>query len=206
MRIKVWITTITMLSLLIGAGTVCAKGLDPMATVKVKIDQVIAVLNDPQYNAPAKRDEQRKKIWEIASPLFDFPEISRRTVGPNWSRFSTEQKEHFVQVFTKLLGTIYIDRIQGEYHNEKIVYAKELVRSPYALVRTKLVRPNGSIPIDYRMKLENSQWKVYDILVESGVSIVQNYRVQFQSILQKESPNQLISRLENKLKEQKSSL
>lgn len=206
MRIKVRIMTIIMISLFIGTAAVYAAEPDPMTTIKVKIDQVIEVLNDPHFNTPAKRDEQRKKIWDIARPLFDFQEISRRTVGPNWKRFSPQQKEHFIKVFTKFLGNTYIDKIQGEYHNEKIVYTKELVRPPYALVWTQLVRPNGTIPIDYRMKLEDGKWKVYDILVENGVSIVQNYRVQFQSILQKESPNQLIARLEKKLKEQKSSL
>jgi len=194
-----------MFSLLFGYTTVPAAAPNPMETVKVKIDQVIEVLNDPQYHKPAKRDEQRDKIWEIASPLFDFKEISRRTVGPGWERFSEEQKERFTQVFTQFLGNSYIDKMQGEYHNERIVYLKELVREPQALVRTQLVRENVALPIDYRMKLEDGQWKIYDILVENGVSIVQNYRVQFQSILQKESPGQLIERLEQKLKNRQQS-
>lgn len=205
MRAGNWVTAIIVFCLLIGVHTVKAAELSPLATIKVKIDQVIEVLNDPQYNAPGKRNQQRAKLWDIAKPLFDFREISRRTVGPAWNRFSEQEKDRFVQVFTKFLGNTYLDKVQGEYHNEKIVYLKELVRGSQALVRTELVRENIKIPIDYRMRREDGQWKVYDILVENGVSIVQNYRVQFQSILQKkETPEQLIQRLEDKIKQQAS--
>ncbi len=185
-------------------GTVVASNAlpTPLNTVKERIDQIITVLNDPQYQTPGRRGSQREKIWEISQPMFDFEEISRRTVGPKWKAFSEEEKTEFTSVFSAFLSNTYIDKIQGEYHNEQIVYLKELVKEPLALVRTKLVREAVEIPIDYRLRLNDSQWKIYDILVENGVSLVQNYRVQFRSVLEKETPAELIQRLERKLKEQ----
>jgi phospholipid transport system substrate-binding protein len=176
--------------------------MSPMQTVQFRIDQMVAVLTDAELSKPANRSAQRDRIWEIAVPMFDFTEISRRTVGTKWSSFTEAEQQRFTELFTQFLANTYIDKIQGEYHNEKIAYLKELVKEPQAMVRTKLVRDSAELPIDYRMKKADGQWKIYDILVEDGVSIVQNYRVQFQSILQKETPAQLIERLEIKIKEQ----
>ena len=203
MRTRTWIAIFIMFSLLLGYGPAYAQAPSPMNTIKERIDRVIELLNDPQYKDPAKRGDQREKIWETASPMFDFSEISRRTIGPAWDKFSEDQKNHFTKVFSEFLGNTYLDRVQGEYQNEQIVYVSEAVREPQALVRTQLVRDKMVMPIDYRMRLDAGQWKIYDVLVENGVSIVQNYRVQFQSILQKESPDQLIARLEQRLTERK---
>ncbi len=205
MAIKSWAVILPTFFLISIATAFGAEGPSPMETLKQRIDQVIAVLNDPAYKKPGMEKAERDKLWEIARPMFDFREISRRTVGPKWSDFTEEEKDRFAEVFARFLANTYFDKIQGEYHNEKVVYANELVRGQQALVRTKLVRENTEIPIDYRMHLEAGQWKIYDILVENGVSLVQNYRVQFQSILQKESPKDLIERLEKKLQEQQAS-
>jgi phospholipid transport system substrate-binding protein len=204
MRARTWIIHIITFSLLVlGYGFAYAQTQSPMDTVKARIDQVITTLNDPQYKDSANRQAQRDKLWEIASPMFDFKEISRRTVGPAWDKFTEAQKDQFINVFTEFLGNTYLDRVQGEYQNEEVVYVSEAVREPQALVRTQLVRGKTVMPIDYRMRLDAGQWKVYDVLVENGVSIVQNYRVQFQSILQKDSPDQLIARLEQRVKDRK---
>ncbi|MBI5552331.1 MAG: ABC transporter substrate-binding protein [Desulfobacterales bacterium] len=207
MMTKRWISTaLFVVCLVIGQASASAGSPTPMQTVKERIDQIISVLNDPQYHTPARKEAQRDKIWEISKNMFDFTEISRRTVGPKWDSFSDPEKSRFTDVFMQFLGNTYIDKMQGEYHNEQVVYLQEIVKEPQALVRTQLKRENIALPIDYRMKHVEDKWKIYDILVENGVSIVQNYRVQFQSILQKESPAQLIARLEEKLKEQQSQL
>ncbi len=203
---KRWITALFAVFFAIGQAAASAGAPTPMQTVKERIDQIIAVLNDPQYHAPAKKEVQRDKIWEISKSMFDFTEISRRTVGPKWNSFTDAEKSRFTDVFAQFLGNTYIDKMQGEYHNEQVEYLQEIVKEPQALVRTQLKRENTALPLDYRMRQTQDGWKIYDILVENGVSIVQNYRVQFQSILQKETPAQLIARLEVKLKEQGSQL
>ncbi len=208
MRLKCWAAILVVGCLLMGYSVVGAtqqtsqEAMTPMDTIKEKIDQIVAVLNDPEYSTAAQKKAQRDKIWKISYPMFDFQEISRRAVGPKWSDFSDSEKEKFSDVFAQFLANTYIDRMQGEYHNEKVVYVNELVKEPLALVRTQLMRESVAFPIDYRLRKADDQWKIYDILVENGVSLVKNYRVQFQSILQKETPAQLIERLELKLKEQ----
>ncbi|MBT8339231.1 MAG: ABC transporter substrate-binding protein [Desulfatitalea sp.] len=173
--------------------------LTPLATVKHSIDQIVEVLRDPAFSAADQKQAQRDKIKEIAYPMFDFKEISRRAVGPKWQSFTIDEKTRFTDVFAKFLANTYVDRIQGEYQNEQVVYVNELVKAPLALVRTKLVRQSVSMPLDYRLRQTDGQWKIYDILVEDGVSLVKNYRVQFQSFLQKESPARLIETLLSKL-------
>lgn len=182
-----------------------AQQLSPLETIKEPINHIIKILNDPAYKAEGKEALQRQKIWKVASPMFDFEQISQRAIGKNWARFSDGQKQRFVTVFSEFLGNTYVDKIQGEYHNEQIVFISELVRGPLALARTKLVRESLEIPIDYRMRQVDNHWKIYDVLVENGVSLVKNYHVQFQSILRDQTPDQLIEILEKKLSDQKAS-
>jgi phospholipid transport system substrate-binding protein len=200
MSMKILAVIGCVLCFLIAAPAWGNEPMTPKETLKESVDQLIEILNDPAGADPAHRVTQRTQLWKIASPMFDFPEISRRAVGPKWAEFTEAEKERFITVFTEFLSNTYIDRLQGEYQNEQIVYVQELVRKPQAIVRTKLVRETAEMPIDYRMRMVGNEWKIYDILVEDGLSIVQNYRVQFQSILQKERPADLINRLENRLK------
>lgn len=176
---------------------------DPMTTIKEPIDAMMVILNDPQYKAPGTKVAQREQIWKTVKSMFDFREISRRAVARNWRDFSDAEKTRFTDVFGEFLGQKYIDKIQGEYHNEKIVYlGQELYKDQYAEVRTQILREAVEIPVYYRMlKGGDGNWKVYDIIVE-GVSLVKNYRVQFASILKKETPAQLIQRLNDNLTEQ----
>ncbi|MDX2451909.1 ABC transporter substrate-binding protein, partial [Desulfosarcina sp.] len=106
-------------------------------------------------------------------------------------------------VFAQFLGNTYIDKVQGEYHNEQIVYlGQDFYSDIYAEVKTQIVRETLKIPVNYRMlKGGDGQWKVYDIIVER-VSLVKNYRTQFASILSKDKPAQLIRQLNDKLAEQ----
>lgn len=199
MTSKYWALIPLLLFLFSGALQASTQGARPMETLQEPINRIIDLLNDPAYNGSEQRALQREKIWEIARPVFDFEEISRRTIGKSWDNFSAEEKGRFITIFTEFLGNTYIDKIQGEYHNEKIDFDKELVKGDKALVRTRLRREALEIPIDYRMQQIDGAWKIYDILVENGVSIVKNYYVQFNSMLQEGTPAQLIERLEKKL-------
>lgn len=180
-----------------------AVSMEPMAVLKAPIDAVIAILNDSRYQVAGVRLAQRDEIWKNVKPMFDFDEISRRAVARNWRNFSDAEKAAFTDVFAQFLGNTYIDKIQGEYHNEQIVFNGQNFHSDvYAEVKTMIVRETVEIPVNYRMrKGRDGQWKVYDVIVE-GVSLVKNYRTQFASILRKEKPAQLIERLDRKLAEQ----
>lgn len=204
MALRLW--ALILCSILSMTGYAIAVGeTRPMETLQGPIDEIITILNDPSYKAGALKGEQRDKIWEIARPVFNFNEISRRAIGKTWAKFSPEEKERFSAVFSEFLGSTYIDKLQGEFSNEKIDFDKELVKGSKALVRTRLRRNNLEIPIDYRMHFVGGKWKIYDIMLENGVSLVKNYRVQFTSMLKKKTPSQLIDELEKKLAEQNNS-
>jgi phospholipid transport system substrate-binding protein len=199
---RCWLLFFFIATLFIARTPGYAEVLSPRATLQGPIDEIIKILNDPSYKTPDQKADQRNKIWEIANPMFDFTEISRRSVGKPWKGFSEKEKTRFTEVFSKFFGATYINRLQGEYSNEKIDFGKELIKGNRALVQTRLLRESTAITLDFRMKQSDGQWKIYDVLVENGVSLVKNYRVQFSSALKKESPAQLIEKLEKRLAEQ----
>jgi phospholipid transport system substrate-binding protein len=197
-----WAMTVWTVFLLSAATGAATEPTGPLESLRGPIERIIKVLNDPLYEGTGSKKKQRDDIWAIARPIYDFEEISKRAIGKPWLDFTASEKSRFTTVFSEFLGTTYIDKLQGEYNKETIDFEKELVKGSVALVRTKLRRGGAEIPIDYRMKKIDGTWKVYDIIVENGVSLIKNYRVQFTSILQKESPGQLIQRLESKLAQQ----
>ncbi|NNG00432.1 MAG: ABC transporter substrate-binding protein [Desulfobacteraceae bacterium] len=199
---KMYTMLTILLVCLLFASTASAIMAEPMEAIKGPINDVITILNDPVYKEPDLVEAQRDKIWETVRTIFDFEEMSKRTLARNWRSFSPAEKTEFTRVFSRFLGNTYMDKIQGEFHNEKIVFvSQEIAKEKYALVKTQIVRETLEIPVDYKLIKSNDQWKVYDVSVE-GVSLVKNYRSQFEKILQKEKPAQLIEKLSEKLKNQ----
>jgi len=196
---RILILKIILLIGLLTSPMVTAAQLKPLEELRPPFDKVIAILNDPKYKTDeALKSEQRDQIWKAVDVIFDFEEVSKRALARNWRKFSDSEKKKFTDVFGTFLGNTYMDKIQGEYHNEKIVYGDEkIVDNKWALVRTKIKREALEIPVDYKMKFIDGHWKVYDVMVE-GVSLIKNYRTQFNSILKKQTPAQLIERLEKK--------
>jgi phospholipid transport system substrate-binding protein len=177
---------------------------DPQATLKAAIDKGIAILKDPQYQGTEKQEIQREKFWTEIRQMFDFDELSRRALARNWRRFSPDEKKRFTKVFSELLGNTYVEKIQREFQNQEVVYvSQERVKETRAIVKTKVVKDDIEIPIDYRLHNKKGPWKVYDVYVE-GVSLVQNYRTQFNKVLINQSPEQLIQRLQKKVEGLKS--
>jgi len=183
--------------------TTLAHGIPPMETMQKPMDEIIQILKNPQYREKDKKEVQREELWKIVRKIFDFREMSKRSLGRNWKRFNLGQQDQFTDVFATLLGNVYLNKIQGGYHDEKVVYLGEkIIKDKKAVVKTKIVRKNGEIPMNYRMHLQRKKWKIYDCIIE-GVGLVKNYRTQFKKILRKESPDQLIGKLKKKNKAQK---
>jgi phospholipid transport system substrate-binding protein len=124
--------------------------------------------------------------------------MSRRSLGPNWSRLTPKQQDEFVGVFTDLLEKAYLGRIES-YNKERFIYINEAIDEPYAEVRSKIVTSKGEeFSINYRLKRTDGMWKIYDVVVED-ISLVNNYRSQFARILSKTSYDELIRRMKEKL-------
>jgi phospholipid transport system substrate-binding protein len=190
----VLIIFITVLKLLL----LSALAAPPLETIQTQVNRVIEVLRDPGLKAKSARETKEKKVWAIIDGVFDYTELSKRTLAQHWRRFAPGQQEEFIRLFGKLLGTVYMDRIMA-YKDEKVVFGKVTQLSDKAAeVQSEVVMSSKSIPIHYRMILEDGEWKVYDVVIE-GVSLVQNYRSQFREILTNKSPEDLLKILREKV-------
>jgi phospholipid transport system substrate-binding protein len=197
-------TTSCILIIILFGTTHLAHATSPMDALKGPIDQIINILKDPQYKPAPKKELQREKMWEIARKIFDFDAIARGTITRyRWSEFTPKQREEFADVFTKFIGNIYFQKIQSEYHNETVVFLKqEMFTQSIARVLTKVQRGPNEIPMDYSMWLRDGHWKIFNVYVE-GVSLLGNYRAQFERFLTNSSIEDLISDLKQKVEQQK---
>lgn len=170
----------------------------PKETVETGVNKVIVTLDDPAFKAQAK-DEQVAQIGEVIDTIFDFKELSRRTLGREWKKMTAEQQKEFVQLFRKLLQGVYADRLLA-YSDQKIIFDKEtMLKKGRAEVQSYLQTSDGKkIPLFYRLTDKSGSWKVYDVIIE-GVSMVKNYRTQFRQILAKNSPEKLLEILRDKV-------
>lgn len=195
---------ILVFTVLFFAATALAGVQKPIDELQGPIQKGINILKDPQYHVDSKKELQREKIWEIIREAFDFVQVSKRALARNWRDFTPKQRKEFTDAFAERLKNTYIDKIQGGFHNEEVVFlGQDMLSDKKAKVNTKIIREKIEIPIDYSMILtKKGKWKVYDVNVE-GVSLVQNYRKQFNDILAKDSPDQLIDRLKKDNLEQK---
>jgi phospholipid transport system substrate-binding protein len=165
----------------------------PIEIIQEEVGKLIAVLK-----AEIPREKKEKKIWSIADGIFDYTQLSKRTLARNWRSFSPDQRKEFTRLFSKLLGEVYLDRIMA-YRDEKVVFEKqEMFSNDTAEVFTRVIARSKEVPIRYRMTLRNGNWKIYDVVVE-GVSLVGNYRSQFKQILLNASPEDLLETLRKKV-------
>src|SRR4030043_1876233 len=170
----------------------------PLETVKGYADKVLDVLRDPALKAEAAKKTKKDKLRAISEKMFDFTELSKRTLAQNWSKFNPEQQKEFVELYTTFLGDAYVNKIMA-YSDEKIVFSKEVVLTEKTVeVQSSVLRKNGDIPLYYRVILKDGVWRVYDIIIE-GVSLINNYRSQFREILSNKTPESLLETLREKV-------
>ncbi len=172
-------------AVLLGAGPVLAG--PPTDQLRQRVDRVLQAV---QAGGP----DTRARIRAIATEIFDFTEMARRTLGPHWRPLTPAQREEFVALFTDLLEDAYVSRIE-QYRGEPIAYVGETIDGDRAVVRSKIVTAQGTeVPIEYRMQQDGDRWEVYDVVIE-GVSLVSNYRSQFNRIIRTSSYEDLVQRL-----------
>jgi phospholipid transport system substrate-binding protein len=173
----------------------------PLDAVQTNVNKVLEVLRDPKLKGESAKGIKKEKLEAIYEQMFDEVELSKRTLGGNWKKLNPAQQKEFTQLYRQILEKAYIDKILS-YTDEKIVFLKEsMLSNNQAEVQTKVVTSSKEIPIFYRVILKNGTWKVYDVIIEN-VSLVQNYRSQFNSILTKNTPDQLLEILRKKVKGQ----
>jgi len=169
----------------------------PLETVKGHVNKVLDVLRDPSLKGGSTEEIKKDRIRVISDKMFDYTELSRRTLGQNWKKFKPEQQQEFIELYKSILEGAYIDRIMS-YSDEKVLFNRENQLSEKTVeVQTSILTKKADIPISYRVIRKEGEWRVYDVIIE-GVSLVSNYRSQFSQILGNKTPEGLLKQLRKK--------
>jgi len=170
----------------------------PLDSVKGNVNKVLDVLRDPALKGESGKKTKRQKIRSISDKMFDYSELSRRTLGQDWKKLNPAQQNEFADLYKSLLEDAYADKIIN-YRDEKVAFSKENQLSEKTFeVQTTVLTKKADIPIYYRVIQKDGEWKVYDVVIE-GVSLINNYRNQFREILMNKSPEVLIDTLRKKV-------
>jgi len=182
-----------LLTLLVAKG---AHAGQPTEQLKPAIDRVIKTLEDPALKGEAKTKERRQALHTIGDEVFDWTEMARRALGRHWQGRTEAERDEFVKLFRDLIERSYMSTVE-RHSGEKITYAGDSVDGDQAILRTKFTTKKGQeVPIDYRMIRRGDRWLVYDVAVEN-VGLVNNYRTQFNQVIQTSSYRELVKKMKN---------
>lgn len=167
----------------------------PLELVRASVARVLSIVQAP--NAVSSGGSQRTEIRRVAQGLFDFNEMARLTLAGHWKDRSLREQEEFVRLFTDLLERSYLTTIEN-YAGERITFVGESISGPYARVRSRITTERRmEISIDYRLIESGARWTVYDVVLD-GVSLVSNYRSQFNSLIRTSSFADLLTKLRSR--------
>ena len=167
----------------------------PSAEMEKTVDSIIEIAN--AFSAKEQRDVRRAKLRDLINPKFNFAEMAKRSLGPNWKALTPEERSEFTEVFSELLARTYLSKI--ETVKPGMVKVKgEQVRIPRAIVKTIVISKGDKFPINYKMALKDNVWQVYDVVIEN-IGLVANYRNEFSGIIRKEEFSGLMERLRKKV-------
>lgn len=191
-------TGMILLLLAIPAGpTAASAGEEPISRLEKAVEEIIRILEDKKQAAPELAEEKRLEIIGIIKKHFDFREMSKRTLARHWKTRTADEQEKFVEKFADLLEKTYIKKIEN-YSGEKVIFQKQDVEGNKAIVYSGFIRNNVETPVHYKLINSSDNWMIYDVIIE-GVSLVRNWRTQFDSIMNKEDFSGLMARLDEKI-------
>ena len=165
--------------------------------LKPEIDRVVATLSSPALAGEAKATERRRALRSITDGVFDWTDMARRALGRHWAVRTPAEQQEFVGLFRDLIERSYVSKIE-RYAGEQIAFVGESVDGDVATVRTRITtKQNQEVPIDYRMARQGDRWLIYDVLIEN-ISLIANYRTQFDGIIKNSSYEELVKRLKTR--------
>ena len=186
------LAVLVMVTLLVPASPAAAA--EPTNQLRAQVNRVLKLLDDPVLKQPQKTTDRRAALRGIADELFDFTETSRRALGRHWAARTPAERDLFVSLFADILERSYISKVEL-YGGEKIEYTGESIDADHAAVGSRIVTRQGlQVPIQYRMQRRGDRWLVYDVVIE-GVSLVANYRSQFDKIIRTSSFDELVKKM-----------
>ncbi len=165
----------------------------PTEQIQSAVEKATSILKDPKLQSEAKRKQLREAVY----PKFDFAEMARRSLGSHWQRRSPEEQRDFVKVFTELIENSYMSTLES-YEGEKVVIGGEKQDKEFAEVDTKIITKKGEeFSVNYRLRQSGSDWKIYDVVIEN-ISLVNNYRSQFNRVIAQSSYEELFRKMKDK--------
>jgi phospholipid transport system substrate-binding protein len=179
----------------------CAEAGEPLEKIRQTVDDVVTVLSDETLKAPERAEERRAKIRQAVFQRFSFDEMAQRALAQHWRKRTPEERKEFVAVFSDLLERSYIDKVESYGGGKQnILYTKETIdKDGFASVRSEIVNARDmNVEVEYRMLQRDGDWTVYDVVIE-GVSLVNNYRTQFNKIITESSYENLVKQMKLKL-------
>ncbi len=169
---------------------------EPAEQLFVRIDQVLTLLGDPDLKQPARAQERREVIRRFADDILDFEELAHRSLGRHWEARTPAEREEFVQLFREFLARLLVSSLD-RYHGEKVVLVSDALDGDEATVKTLVAAKQGAIPVDFLMVRRGDRWRAGDIVI-SGMSLVRNFRVQFDTVIKRASYQQLVQQVRDK--------
>ena len=171
----------------------------PADQLSASIDRIIKILNDPELKRPAKAKQRQAAVRRMASEVFDFEEFARRSLGRHWDARTPAEQAEFVQLFRLLLERVLTGKLDL-YDGEKIVVVGDVIDGVHgdeATVKMLVGAKQGAVPLDFWMVQRGSHWRACDIVI-GGVSLVRNYRAQFDKVIKRTSYQQLVKQVREK--------
>jgi len=169
----------------------------PADQVRVTVDKVLVMVKNTNLKSQAQKKELQARLAEVIYPRFDFAEMAKRTLGPHWGRRTAEEQREFVSIFAGLLGKSYSDRIES-YRGQNVLYTREVEDKNYAEVDTTMVSDTQEkVSINYKLHSVDKEWRVYDLVIED-ISMINNYRSQFNRVIARSSFEELVRMLKEK--------
>jgi phospholipid transport system substrate-binding protein len=191
---------LAVVCLLCALAAVSAADGGPTGQLTGAINRILEVLEDPALKGEVRAADRHRAVRQIADEIFDFEETARRAMAQHWRSLTPAQRREFVDAFSDLLERAYMSKIEL-YSGEKIQYPGERVEGDVASVATRIITKKGTeVPIDYRMLKRGDRWRIYDVSIE-GVSLVANYRTQFNTIIRTSSYDELIGKMRSRVEE-----
>lgn len=185
------------------SGSLATAGDGPMEQLQKSVDVILEVLQSEELKAPEKKDERKQRILDVVTGMFDFREMARSSLGQSWNTITPAEQDRFVGLFTSLVEQRYIGKIDS-YDNQKVIYRKQLVKGDNAMIYTDIVDRDLEIPIVYRLQENNGKWLIYDLKIEN-VSLMVNYRRDFDSVIRKEQFAGLVEKITKQLEKSETS-
>jgi phospholipid transport system substrate-binding protein len=170
-----------------------AVGNDAMTQLQKAVDAILVVLQSEELRTPERKGDRKQKVLDVVNEMFDFREMARSSLGQTWNSLTPEDQDKFVDLFKQLVEQRYIGKIDS-FDNQKVVYQRQLVRGDKAMVYTDIVDKDLEVPINYKLREIDGKWLIYDMQIEN-VSLIVNYRRDFESIIRKEQFAGLVDKI-----------